>query len=130
MNEAETIEALSNIADSATGFLSIFISITFAYLTVAYLAGAALSRLQLTIINSLYVLCAILTGGSTLIWWEAWVKLHSRTTSVLNEVWLTKNIAWLDGGYLMLSSMMIASIYFMHDVRKHSDQIYTGNRSR
>ena len=120
MSEAETIEALSNITASATSFFSIFISITFAYLTVAYLVGAKLSRFQLTMINMLYALCAAIAGGSTLIWWDAWVKLHSRTTSVLNEVWLAGNVGWTGAAYVMLSLIIIASIYFMHDVRKTS----------
>ena len=110
MNESEVIEALSNIAASATGFLSLFISITFAYLTVAYLVGSKLSRFQVTVINSLYVLCASLTGGSMLVWTEAWGKLHGRTTSVLNEIWLAEILAWAAGGYVMIGLLILASI--------------------
>ena len=120
MSEAETIEALSNITASATSFFSICISITFAYLTVAYLVGAKLSRFHLTMINMLYALCAAIAGGSALIWWDAWVKLHRRTTRVLNEVWLADNIGWTGAEYVMLGLIIIASIYLMRDVRKTS----------
>ena len=43
MSEAEAIEALSDVAANAGTFFTIFLSVTFAYLTVAYVVGAALS---------------------------------------------------------------------------------------
>ena len=45
--EAQAIEALADIAAVAATYISVFISLTFAYLTVAYLVGATLNRFQL-----------------------------------------------------------------------------------
>jgi hypothetical protein len=120
MSEAETIEALSNITGSAVGFLSIFISITFAYLTVAYVVGANLTKLQVVVINGLYLFCALLSGSGSMIYWESWSKLHGRTNSVLNEVWLANEFLWTESGYLMFGSIIVMSVYFMHDIRKRS----------
>ena len=120
MTEAEAIEALSNIAINVTAFFSIFISITFAYLTVAYLVGRDLSRFQLTAINSLYVLCTLLMGAATAGWNEAWIKLHSREATVISDIWIIDAIAWTEGLYLMLASIVFASIYFMYDIRKQN----------
>ena len=122
MSEAEAIEALSDMAINVSTFFSIFVSLTFAYLTVAYLVGKELSRFQLVIINYLYILCTVLMGASMAIWNEAWLKLHHRETTVFSGSWLLDAINWKVGAYVMLASILVASLYFMHDIRKERSQ--------
>ena len=58
MSESDAIEALSEISLNATTYVSIFISVTFAYLTVAYLVGKQLTRFQCLAVSALYFLIA------------------------------------------------------------------------
>ena len=118
MSEAEAIEAMSDIAINVSTFFSIFVSLTFAYLTVAYLVGRELTRFQLFIINYLYVLCTTLMGASLVTWNNAWLELYHRETTVLSDSWWIEVINWRVGAYVMLGSILVASVYFMHDIRR------------
>ena len=46
MTEAETLVSLTDMSDTSLSFISVWISVTFAYLTVAYVVGKDLSRFQ------------------------------------------------------------------------------------
>ena len=56
MTEPEVMEMVNLYANNSMGCFSLWVSFTFAYLTVAYLIGDKLSSIQLYIISSLYVL--------------------------------------------------------------------------
>ena len=52
-------QAMSNLAQ----FFAIFLTLTSAYLVMAFVAGKGLSRGQLVLINTFYVLCICFVSG-------------------------------------------------------------------
>ncbi|MEQ8694649.1 MAG: hypothetical protein RIC85_04930 [Gammaproteobacteria bacterium] len=117
MTDQEAIEALSDLAIAGATYFSMFISITFAYLTVAYLVGSKLTRFQAAVISSFYVIGSLLTGSATAVWNEGWFNLYRQVPSVMRDVWLVKALAWTELLYIVLIGIVAASLYFMHDIR-------------
>ena len=61
MAEAEIFELIFIAGSTALTAFGLFITFTFAYLTVAYLVGADLSKSEVGIISALYVMSALMT---------------------------------------------------------------------
>ena len=120
MTESETIEALSEISINGITYLSVFISVTFAYLTVTYLVGRTLTKIQCIAVSALYVLFASMTAIATVGWSEAWMRLREREESVIDDIWLFENMQWLYWQLPMLTLVVLASLWFMWDVRRRS----------
>lgn len=55
MTEAELVEAAMNAGESVLGNVMAYLSVVSAYLIVAYVAGAGLSRFQVFVINVLFI---------------------------------------------------------------------------
>ena len=122
MTEAEAIEALSDIAANAATYFSVFISLTFAYLTVAYLVGSVLSRFQLILITSIYLLSATMMGLTTTVWTRAWLHLYDREETIISGSWVAEFINWEVTLSILLTVVVLASVYFMYDIRKHASR--------
>ena len=120
MTESEVIEALSEISMNSATYVTIFISVTFAYLTVAYIVGQSLTRLQNVMVSSLYVLLATLTSTAAWGFTDAWRKLHEREQSIFSEVWIYQNMDWVVILLPLLILVEFASLYFMFDIRRRS----------
>ena len=91
MTEFETIEALSNLAANAATFFTVFLSMTFGYLTAAYLVGADLT--------------------------STWATLKARETSVIDDVWIANAVSWSGGVWVIVVVIILLSLYFMYNVR-------------
>lgn len=59
MNEAEVIEMLNTHATTAMNGFTIYLTLTFAYLTAIHLTGINLSRLQISCAGLLYLVWAV-----------------------------------------------------------------------
>ena len=120
MNEAETIEALADIAMNCATFFSVYVSLSFAYFTVAYIVGRVLTGFQLTLINLVYGLAQALIGTTFVIWVRAFELLHAREETVLREIWVLNQPGWFETSVVLLLLVFAASIYFMHDIRRRT----------
>ena len=120
MSEQEAIEALSDVAANAATYFSVFISLTFAYLTVAYLVGASLNRFQLILISAIYVLSSSMMAGTVVVWTGAWLKLYHREQTVFTGSWIAELPYWIEGLSVLLIAVLVASIYFMYDIRRRA----------
>ncbi|MGR8949759.1 MAG: hypothetical protein ACU84Q_17085 [Gammaproteobacteria bacterium] len=120
MAESEAIEALADIAAVAATYFSVFMSLTFAYLTVAYLVGATLNKFQLVLTTAIYVLSAAMMGASTTVWTKAWMKLYNREQTVFTGSWVADSFNWETTLSILLTAVVIASVYFMYDIRKRA----------
>jgi hypothetical protein len=118
MTESEVIESLSELSINASTYMTIFISVTFAYLMVAYFVGRSLSRFQCFAVSALYMLFAAITGASTISWSEAFQLLGARERSIMDEVWLFENASWVIWLVPLFSMVVFTSLYFMYDVRR------------
>ena len=86
MTEAEAVASLNGMADVCGSLLSVWVSITFGYLTVAYFVGVKLTRFQCVAISMLYVATSLVFGGSGILYVHAWQLTRIREGTVFNEL--------------------------------------------
>ena len=116
MTEAEVLEIINAHASNAMTALSIYVSLTFAYLMVAYLVGAKLSKLQVFVVSTLYFLSSFIFAIGAI--------THSQSLANLLSSYpdfIPSNL-WELPYSLMLAAMtgggIVACFYFMYDIRR------------
>lgn len=115
MTEPEVIEMVNLYASNSMGSFSLWVSFTFAYLTVAYLIGGKLSSIQLYIISALYVLAGGAFAFAAVTYTESFSALNSSYPEFSpTGLWL---FPWTLASSLILIGGMLGSLYFMWDVR-------------
>ncbi|GEM_PF-2016160 len=121
MNETDTISALTDIGTMVATWASLWVSLTFAFLTVSYFMGEALSRFQCLAISILYVTSAGLFGVGAIAYSQSWTLLRRRETTIFDDVWLMNNVdGWIGVMSFWVISGTLVSLYFMYNVRKTS----------
>ena len=122
MTEAETIEIVAILGSNSFSIFAVYLSITFAYLTVAYFVGAALNIFQVWAISGLYVasagIASIACFGTT----EAWVALIAEQPTILNTLSIYGVGIWDTYMAFLMSAGMLISLYFMYEVRRRKHQ--------
>lgn len=120
----ESIElmSLANEFNSLGGtYFAMYITLVSGYLVTAYLAGTELTRGQLRLVNSIFVLSSLYFLWSTMSMWFAGVSLYFEAAP---EVW-TMNLYFTVGLNALLSVAMligiIACLQFMHGVRRRGN---------
>ena len=117
MTEADIVESMHSGFGLVVDVLSVYMTITSAYLLVAFLAGTRLTRSQVGIISTLYVFMAAVTTYAAFAWGMRGIhyafELQSLGTG--SPIYATQAIpvalsSTLAGGIL-------ASLKFMWDVR-------------
>jgi len=117
MSEAEAFEIAAAWSTSTLASFTLYISITFAYLTVAFLVGSKLSRFQTMTISVLYFFGAMVGLLSTVedvghygIAMAAAPQEASGVAKLTPETWQFYVIGLMSVGILV-------GLYFMWDVR-------------
>jgi len=120
MTEAEIIEVVAILGANSFSIFSVYLSITFAYLTVAYFIGAALKPVQVWVASGLYVASAgvstIACVGTT----EAWVELIANQPTMLNTLGIYSVHIWDVYMAILMALGMVVSLYFMYEIRKRT----------
>lgn len=118
---AREMLAQSNLAlaDVQASYIAIYLSMVFAYTTVAYVAGRELSKLQSFIATFVYILSSVYVVGTISLMSTGQVayqrraeELSKSTADFADEL---STILWAEA--LVLSLLMIASLIFMWNVR-------------
>jgi len=122
MSEAETIELVALLGDNAVSNFAVYISITFAYLTVAYFVGAALSSFQMKAVSGLYLASSGICAISSVATVQAWVLIVSVEPTVLNTLPLYTAGIWHIYMAVLLTAGMVVSLYFMYDIRRRGNE--------
>jgi hypothetical protein len=118
MKEMDALNALSALGDVSGTHAAIFFSVTFAYVSVAYLVGSSLSRFQCLAVSTLYLLASSIFGASTIGYSDAWLLVKAQETTPLDQVWIFNNFEWLPVIIVVVVGVPLLSLYFMYDVRK------------
>ena len=118
MTESDAIQSLAAIGDTAGTYATLYFTATFAYVTVAYLVGAVLTRFQLVAATLVYLLSASIFGITGLIYTDAWLIIQERESTVFDEVWMIRAFSWRAGIGVMLLIISVLSVYFMFDIRR------------
>jgi len=117
MTEAELVEAANSSWALVTSTIGLYVTVTSAYLIVAYLAGAKLTKSQTGIISTLYIALAItlLTGL------YAWVFRGNHYSSELMTLDSRASAYYVHAVPIILTAVltagMLASLKFMWDIR-------------
>ena len=113
MTEVEFAEAFSAYLDTSFANMGLYITIISGYLVVAYLAGKDLTRSQLIIVSSLFVVFASIMSLSGFALLERAIELEAQREGGRDA---------LDhAGYFLLVLQflgILAALKFMMDVRK------------
>jgi len=116
MTESEVLEIINLHASNTIYSFSIYVSLTFGYLIVAYFIGAKLSRFQLIIISSLYFVSAGTFSLSGFMHIQSFAALVDKyPTFIYTSLW---NLPWLPFAIIITGGGMLICLLFMHDVRK------------
>jgi len=121
MSEHDAIQSLAALGDVFASFASIYFSITFAYISVAYLVGRTMSRFQCLAVSFLYVVAAGIFGGSTVGYTDAWFTVKAQNKTTLDKVWIMQDVGWYPATWIMVVAVTALSLYFMYDVRKKKE---------
>ena len=120
MSEAEVIELTIGFGANAISTFTLFISMTFAYLTLCHFVGATLSRFQSISISIVYVIGASAPAASAYTHMAAIQKLQSKYPSLLDTVPGFHMEPWLIWEPIMTLFILGLSLYFMYEVRRNS----------
>ena len=118
MTEAELLEIINLHAANAITSLSVYITLLFGYMTAAYVAGSKLSSLQVTIISLVYVFSAIAWGLVNITHAHSLETLVAAHTNFVPSPFFLLPWSLLSGTAWF--SCLIASLYFMYDIRSNS----------
>ena len=115
LSESEFLEIINLHAGNAITSFTALVTYLFGFITAAYIVGSKLSKVQTIIISILYTFSSLTWMTSTL------THADSFTTLVAAHPGYVPSVFWLlPWPILVLSlgvSTLIASLYFMYDVR-------------
>lgn len=120
MSEAEILELIAIYTTNALTSLTVYVSFTFGYLTVAYFVGSKLSRFQVIATSSIYIVSAFGMMFSTVGNVEAWSALKSQLPqdSMILSSLVWNGALWIVCIPIGLTLGILVSLYFMYDCRK------------
>ncbi len=119
MTEAEVTTTLIAMGDLLATYLGLWVTATFAYLTVAYFVGGKLTRFQNVAISGLYVAAASSFAFAALGHTDAFLQLYGREYSVYREIFNAASLRlYLPGFAIIFGGGTLISLYFMFNVRR------------
>ncbi len=113
LTPAEQLESIAAMADIGISTLAIYISVISGYLVVAFLIGKRLTKSQLTIVTSLFVVFGLILSFGSFIFFQN-VALINGEGDWRNNLPLALFVIQVIG--------MVAAIKFMLDMRKEDKQ--------
>ena len=120
MSEAEILELVSLYYGNAIDAFTIFISFTFAYLTVAYFIGPALTKFQAGAATGLYILSSASAAVGSILPMLAWSELLGSKETTLGQFQIWDGVFWISYMGLIHAVAIFVSLYFMFDVRRRA----------
>jgi len=123
MSEAETLELISLYYGNAVDAFTIYISFTFAYLTVAYFVGPALTRFQVFAASGLYLVAALSAAVGSILPMLAWGELLTSRETTLGKFEIWNGDFWVIYMGTLYAAGILVSLYFMFDIRKRLSEV-------
>ena len=127
--EAMAIEALTGLSDQIVNYAGLWVSATFAFLTLAYFVGSRLSRFQCGVLSVFYGAFAALAASSCVAYIDLFYRLRARVETVFDESpWTPKSGFDVYGhgtAFYMFGGILLA-LYFLHNVRQTDQAVNRG----
>ena len=123
MTESDFAEMIQGSMNNGFTSFTIWLTIVSGYLYVAYSAGRDLTKLQVTIINSLYIVASIVfTASSSLFFSRAAATIQVKAEIIPSAVLPATNMKLMEaiilGMFIVMFSGLLASLYFMINIRR------------
>ena len=124
MTEAEVLELIAIYIGNAMTAFSIFVSVTFAYMTVAYIAGSKMSIFQVWAASGLYLFAAASAMLCAYLQIHTWSTLRSEFPGGISAM---DSSALYNGSFweIFLTTTQLlgiaVSLCFMYNVRHASE---------
>lgn len=123
MSESEFLEIINLHAGNAITSLTTLVTYLFGFITAAYLVGSKLSKIQATIISTLYIFSSLAWITTIITHADSFTTLIAAHPGYVPSVfWL---LPWSIIVVLVSVSALIASLYFMYDVRSENSKSNT-----
>ncbi|MGR8946484.1 MAG: hypothetical protein ACU84Q_00450 [Gammaproteobacteria bacterium] len=124
MTEAEALESITNVAAIVATYTSLWLSVTFAYLTVAYFVGSRMTRFQCLAASVLYFCVSTLFSVGVVAHGKAFFIVLTENTTAYSQVLIFRDGEgpWLITISAFFTFAAILSFYFMYDVRRGNGQ--------
>ena len=121
MTDADTLELISDYAGNCMTAFSVYLTVTFAFLTVSFLTGAKLTKFQARAVSGLYLISAFSSMMANLLYYQLIdesILLFSTEANTIASLTLLNMDLW-KSYMLSLQAIGIAvSMYFLYDIRK------------
>jgi hypothetical protein len=117
MTEVEVLENYWNTQNAGIGVLSLFISVFSAYLLVAYLVGAKLTKFQFLFISSAFTIFELVCCWGTAVYFGEGYQM----AMALEQTHPKLSVIPLDPTWIFLPLLLlgiIGALKFMWDIRK------------
>ena len=114
------IELVQTQAEHVVNEITNFTSYLFGYLLVAYFIGANLTRVQVTILNVLYIVSIAATVFQMMVSISITLNFLSKVREVIGRVAdgiPSSNTTYVVFLFLLYTALVLASLYFMWSVR-------------
>ena len=118
MTEAEIIASWTSLTEISATATAIYLSLVSGYLVVAYVAGKNLEKLQLIVVNTLFVIAAEWHAFASAMHGSLGAEMASRLDPSQGD---TAPAIMFWGWFTLLSCGVVACIYFMHKTRQLDD---------
>ena len=124
MTEYEIIDLLQQRYSELGSLSTQYFTLVSAYVVVAYLAGSKLSKLQLSIVSTLYVIWAVSNSAAV---WNATntSNYYLATLREMESTFPDSTSVPVMYGYLILvqGGSLLGSLYFMWATRRKGDNV-------
>jgi hypothetical protein len=117
MTEAEIIESVSLLATNVHDSFTIYLSLVFGYLAVAYLVGKEFSRFQVVVASCTFALAASTMAMSAITHMQGLSTVLQENPSQLTDLTLWNGAFWFWAIGSILWVGIFVSLYFMWNVR-------------
>jgi hypothetical protein len=117
MTEAELVEAWGLFLGNSQSGLGLYLSIISGYLIIAYLVGAKLTRVQASIVTTLFAFASVSVSLWFAAWWGRALEFAMEAKQLNPSRQVDNSPEAIMVFTLMLWLGIVASLYFMWSVR-------------
>ena len=116
--DTDSAELLAHYLDSTMLGFSIYLTVIFAYLAVAFVAGTRLNRFQTIIISFFFVVGTTGTYAAVFLFQQLIIDLSKKVPSVLEGIPILDMVFWRIFMAVLMLGGIAGSLFFMYDIRK------------
>jgi len=120
MTEAEALDLIVGFGANATSGFAIYISFTFAFLTLSYFVGSKLTTFQAIVVSVIYIIGAIGPAVSAYSHIRAIAEIQASRPTLLDGLFGWDQTVFLIWEPVLAAIGILLSLYFLYDARREN----------